>query len=86
MTVAFKRQNGCFDDILKKIIFQFLEQQCHIKCDECDIKCNKINTWVNVFKGTKNNILELTKCCGVLKTNVKTLKNDLASTQKTTQK
>jgi len=64
-------------------IFQCLQQQYDIKCDEYDIKCKEVKELIKKFKEEENQLLEQSKLCTDLKSNVETLKNDLVSAQKT---
>jgi len=65
------------------IIFQCLQQQYDIKCDEYDIKCKEVKELIKKSKEEENQLLEQSKLYTDLKFNVETLKKDLVSAQKT---
>uniref|UniRef100_A0A2S2NFH3 GRIP and coiled-coil domain-containing protein 2 n=1 Tax=Schizaphis graminum TaxID=13262 RepID=A0A2S2NFH3_SCHGA len=60
-----------------------LQQQYDIKCDEYDIKCVEIKELVKKCKQEENQLLEQTKLCTVLKSDIETLKNDLTHAHST---
>ncbi|CAH1738003.1 unnamed protein product [Aphis gossypii] len=60
-----------------------LQQQYDIKCDEYDIKCVEIKELVKKCKQEENQLLEQTKLCTILKSDIETLKNDLTQAHNT---
>ncbi|XP_060862086.1 GRIP and coiled-coil domain-containing protein 2-like isoform X2 [Metopolophium dirhodum] len=60
-----------------------LQQQYDIKCDEYDIKCTEIKELFKKCKQEENQLLEQTKLCTILKSDIEILKNDLSVAQNT---
>ncbi|XP_025202038.1 GRIP and coiled-coil domain-containing protein 2 [Melanaphis sacchari] len=58
-------------------IARCLQQQYDIKCDEYDNKCLEIKELFKKCKQEENQVLEQTKLCTILKSDIETLKNDL---------
>jgi len=70
---------------IKYIFFisKCLQQQYDIKCDEYDIKCVEIKELVKKCKQEENQLLEQTKLCTKLKSDIENLKDDLSQAQNT---
>lgn len=65
------------------LIFQCLQQQYDIICDEYDVKCNEVKELTKKYKKEEDQLLEQTKLYTDIKSDVETLKNDLACAHKT---
>lgn len=70
-------------ETLLYFIFQCLQQQYDIICDKYDVKCNEIKELTKKYKKEEDQLLEQTKLCSDIKSDVETLKSDLACAQKT---